>query len=207
MTREEKFMQEAIQLSHTGMTNNEGGPFGCIIVKGDEIVGRGNNRVSSTNDPTAHAEVTAIRDACKNLGSFQLDDCEIYTSCEPCPMCLGAIYWARPKVVYFANNRQDAADIGFDDSMIYDEMKVSIEERKIPIIAIGRKDALAVFEAWKNKTDKTVYWSTHLKYVNNAWVSILDGLNVWCSMSDGWFADILLLDGASQSSDELERAV
>lgn len=157
MTREEKFMQEAILLSHQGMTNNEGGPFGCIVVKDDKIIGRGNNKVSSTNDPTAHAEVTAIRDACKNLGTFQLEDCEIYTSCEPCPMCLGAIYWARPKVVYFANNRQDAADIGFDDSMIYDEMRVEIEERKIPIIPIGRMDALVVFEAWKNKTDKTVY--------------------------------------------------
>ncbi len=157
MTREEKFMQEAIQLSHQGMMNNEGGPFGCIIVKGDTIVGRGNNKVSSTNDPTAHAEVTAIRDACNNLGHFQLNDCEIYTSCEPCPMCLGAIYWARPKVVYYANNRADAAAIGFDDSMIYDEMTVAIEQRKIPIIAMGRENALKVFEAWKNKTDKTVY--------------------------------------------------
>ena len=157
MTREEKFMQEAIKLSHKGMTDNEGGPFGCIIVKGDEIVGRGNNKVSSTNDPTAHAEVTAIRDACKNLGTFQLHDCEIYTSCEPCPMCLGAIYWARPKIVYYANNRQDAADIGFDDSMIYNEMTVPIEDRKIPIIAIGREHALKVFDTWREKPDKTVY--------------------------------------------------
>ncbi len=157
MTREEKFMRQAIQLSLQGMANNEGGPFGCIIVKGDKIVGRGNNKVSSTNDPTAHAEVTAIRDACKNLGSFQLEDCEIYTSCEPCPMCLGAIYWARPKIVYYANNRRDAADIGFDDSMIYDEMKVAIENRKIPIVTIGRESALKVFEAWKNKPDKMVY--------------------------------------------------
>jgi len=157
MTREEKYMQEAIRLSHQGMSNNEGGPFGCIIVKGDEIVGRGNNKVSATNDPTAHAEVTAIRDACKNLGSFQLTGCEIYTSCEPCPMCLGAIYWARPKVVYFANNRQDAADIGFDDSMIYEEMAVPIEDRKIPILPIGRAAAQEIFKAWKNKADKTVY--------------------------------------------------
>ena len=157
MTREEKFMQEAIKLSHKGMTDNEGGPFGCIIVKGDEIVGRGNNKVSSTNDPTAHAEVTAIRDACKNLGTFQLHNCEIYTSCEPCPMCLGAIYWARPKIVYYANNRQDAADIGFDDSMIYNEMTVPIEDRKIPIIAIGREHALKVFDTWREKPDKTVY--------------------------------------------------
>ena len=157
MTREEKFMQEAINLSHTGMENNEGGPFGCIVVKGDKIIGRGNNKVSSTNDPTAHAEVTAIRDACKNLGTFQLDDCEIYTSCEPCPMCLGAIYWARPKIVYYANNRQDAADIGFDDSMIYEEMNVDIEQRKIRIVSIGRENALKVFDIWKSKTDKTVY--------------------------------------------------
>lgn len=150
-------MQEAIALSQRGMLNNEGGPFGCIIVKGEEIVGRGNNKVSSTNDPTAHAEVTAIRDACKNLNSFQLTDCEIYTSCEPCPMCLGAIYWARPKVVYYANNRQDAADIGFDDSMIYEEMQVAIENRKIPIIPIGRDHALGVFKTWKEKGDKTLY--------------------------------------------------
>ena len=157
MTREEKFMLEAIQLSNFGMSNNEGGPFGCIVVKGDEIVGRGNNKVSSTNDPTAHAEITAIRDACRNLGTFQLDDCEIYTSCEPCPMCLGAIYWARPKIVYYANNRQDAADIGFDDSMIYDEMVVALENRRIPIRPIGRERALEVFEAWKNKLNKTKY--------------------------------------------------
>ncbi len=157
MTREEKFMQEAIQLSLNGVVNNEGGPFGCVIVKGDEIVGRGNNKVTSSNDPTAHAEVTAIRDACKNLGTFQLDDCEVYTSCEPCPMCLGAIYWARPKIVYYANNRQDAADIGFDDSMIYDEMKAEMHERKIPILPLGRNSALKVFEEWTNKPDKTEY--------------------------------------------------
>lgn len=157
MTREEKFMQEAIALSKNGMSNNEGGPFGCVIVKGDEIVGRGNNKVSSSNDPTAHAEVTAIRNACKNLGTFQLTDCEVYTSCEPCPMCLGAIYWARPKVVYFANNRLDAADIGFDDSMIYEEMNVSIEDRKIPILPLSRENALKVFKQWKDKDDKTLY--------------------------------------------------
>lgn len=157
MTREEKFMQEAIQLSQQGMMNNEGGPFGCVIVKGDTIVGRGNNMVSSTNDPTAHAEVTAIRDACKNLGTFHLKDCEIYTSCEPCPMCLGAIYWARPKIIYYANNRQDAADIGFDDSMIYEEMNVAEKDRKISIVSIGRTDAIKVFNEWKDKGDKTLY--------------------------------------------------
>ena len=157
MTREEKFMEEAIQLAYQGMTNNEGGPFGCIVVNGEEIIGRGNNKVSCNNDPTAHAEITAIRDACKNLGSFQLTGCEIYTSCEPCPMCLGAIYWARPKVVYYANTRNDAAEIGFDDAMIYEEMSVEIEKRKIPIIPIGRTSALEVFKTWKDKGDKTVY--------------------------------------------------
>lgn len=126
MTREEKFMAEAIALSQKGIQSNQGGPFGCVVVKGNDIVGRGNNMVTSTNDPTAHAEVVAIRDACKNLQTFQLDDCEIYTSCEPCPMCLGAIYWARPKVIYYANNREDAAAIGFDDSMIYEEMGKSL---------------------------------------------------------------------------------
>ena len=157
MTREEKFMLEAIALSQQGIDNNHGGPFGCIIVRGDTIVGRGNNQVTSTNDPTAHAEVVAIRDACKNLNTFQLEDCEVYTSCEPCPMCLGAIYWARPKMIYYANNRQDAADIGFDDSMIYDEMAADINSRKIPIISLGREEALKVFYAWKNKADKTAY--------------------------------------------------
>lgn len=157
MTREEKFMAEAIALSRNGINNNEGGPFGCVIVKGDEIVGRGNNKVTCSNDPTAHAEVVAIRDACKNLNSFQLTGCEIYTSCEPCPMCLGAIYWARPKVVYFANNRQDAADIGFDDSMIYDEMNADLNSRKIPIIPVGREAALKVFEEWREKGDKELY--------------------------------------------------
>ncbi|MBA3674669.1 MAG: nucleoside deaminase [Chitinophagaceae bacterium] len=157
MTREEKFMNEAIALSQNGVRNNEGGPFGCVIVKDDIIIGRGNNKVTSSNDPTAHAEVVAIRDACKNLGTFQLEGCEIYTSCEPCPMCLGAIYWARPKAVYFANTRQDAANIGFDDSMIYEELGIDLDKRKIPIINIGREDALKVFEEWQKKEDKIKY--------------------------------------------------
>ena len=157
MTREEKFMLEAIRLSKSGMDNNEGGPFGCVIVKNDIIIGRGNNKVLCNNDPTAHAEITAIRDACKNLNSFQLDGCEIYTSCEPCPMCLGAIYWARPKIVYYANNRDDAAKIGFDDSMIYTEMKVEITERKIPLVSLCRQDALNIFEEWAKKDVKKVY--------------------------------------------------
>ena len=158
MTREEKFMREAVALSRSGSQNNEGGPFGCVIVKGDEIIGRGNNQVLLTNDPTAHAEMLAIRDACKNIGSFQLDGCEVYTTCEPCPMCLGAIYWARPKVVYYANNRQDAASIGFDDSMIYDEICLpNVDDRKIPIKALGRDMAITVFEEWQAKEDKGVY--------------------------------------------------
>jgi len=157
LTREEKFMKEAIALSYSGCMNNEGGPFGCVIVKGDKIVGRGNNKVICNNDPTAHAEIVAIRDACKNLDTFQLEDCEIYTSCEPCPMCLGAIYWARPKVVYYANNREDAANIGFDDSMIYEEMGIELEKRKIPVVALGRNEAIKVFKEWANKNDKTLY--------------------------------------------------
>lgn len=157
MTREEKFMQEAIALSRKGMEGAEGGPFGCVIVKGDKIVGRGHNKVTASVDPTAHAEVVAIRDACKNLGSFQLSGCEVYTTCEPCPMCLGALYWARPAVIYFANTRNDAAAIGFDDSMIYDEMAMPLEARKIPIRPLGRNEALKVFAAWQANPDKTVY--------------------------------------------------
>ena len=157
MTREEYFMQQAIDLSAKGIASNQGGPFGCVIVKGDTIVGQGNNKVTSSNDPTAHAEVVAIRDACNNLQTYQLCDCEIYTSCEPCPMCMGAIYWARPGKVYFANTRTDAANIGFDDSMIYDELSCEHASRKIPIIPLGREDALKVFEQWKNKEDKVEY--------------------------------------------------
>jgi guanine deaminase len=157
MTREEKFMNEAIALSQNGVRNNEGGPFGCVIVKGDTVIGRGNNRVTSSNDPTAHAEVVAIRDACTTLGTFQLDDCEVYTTCEPCPMCLGAIYWARPKVIYYANKREDAAGIGFDDSMIYEEFGIDLDKRKIPIINLGRELALKVFEEWQDKEDKIKY--------------------------------------------------
>ena len=157
MTREENYMMEAIILSQNGARNNEGGPFGCIIVKDDKIIGKGNNKVTSSNDPTAHAEVVAIRDACKNLNTFQLDGCEIYTSCEPCPMCLGAIYWSRPKVVYFANTRKDAAHIGFDDSMIYEEFGIDLDKRKIPIINMGREEALKIFTEWQSKKDKIQY--------------------------------------------------
>ena len=129
MTKDEKkFMREAIQMAQNGMDNQEGGPFGAIIVKDGVIVGKGNNQVTSTNDPTAHAEMVAIRDACKNLGDFQLEDCVIYSSCEPCPMCLGAIYWARPKKLYFACSREDAAAIGFDDEFIYKEVPLPVDQ-------------------------------------------------------------------------------
>ncbi len=157
MTREEKFMSEAIRLSIEGVQKNEGGPFGCVIVKNDSIIARGNNKVTSTNDPTAHAEIVAIRDACLYLNNFQLTDCEIYTSCEPCPMCLGAIYWARPAKIYYANTREDAANIGFDDSFLYDELGVDIKERKIPMIPISRLNAMVAFEQWQQKNDKTKY--------------------------------------------------
>lgn len=152
-----EFMQAAIDLSRQGMEEGKGGPFGCVIVKDGKIIGRGNNNVLSNNDPTAHAEVMAIRDACKNLGHFQLDGCEVYTSCEPCPMCLGAIYWARPSKIYFANNKTDAATAGFDDEFIYDELKISPPERTIPMIKILNSEAIKVFEDWIKKENKKVY--------------------------------------------------
>ncbi|MFC4263609.1 nucleoside deaminase [Ferruginibacter yonginensis] len=157
MNSKEKFMMAAVELSKKAIDNNEGGPFGCVIVKNGEIVGSGYNKVTSTNDPTAHAEVVAIRDACKNLQSFQLDDCEVYTSCEPCPMCLGAIYWARPKAIYYANSRKDAAAAGFDDSMLYDEIAKDYDERKIPIMQISNEKALAIFEEWNMMEHKKQY--------------------------------------------------
>ena len=157
MTREEKYMMEAIALSKKAIENNEGGPFGCIVVKDDKIIGRGNNKVILDNDPTAHAEIVAIRDACKYLGTFQLSGCEIYTSCEPCPMCLGAIYWARPEKIYYANTREDAADAGFDDSTIYKEINLDVKKRKIPSANLCRSDAFIIFENWINKEDKMVY--------------------------------------------------
>ncbi len=151
------FMSEAVKLARKGMNNNEGGPFGAVVVKNGEIIARGNNKVASTNDPTAHAEIIAIREACKKLKSFQLEGCEIYTSCEPCPMCMGAIYWARPKIVYYACDKQDAAEVNFDDQFIYDEIETSPEMRKIPFIQLDKKDAKKVFEEWNAKEDKTVY--------------------------------------------------
>jgi len=153
----EKFMRAAIQLSLSKMRANCGGPFGAVVVCKGKIVGRGWNQVTSTNDPTAHAEVSAIRDACKKLKTFQLDDCELYTSCEPCPMCLSAIYWARFKKVYYGNTRKDAAKIDFDDDLIYREVAKPIAKRIIPMKQLLRPEALEVFKAWKNKTDKVRY--------------------------------------------------
>jgi guanine deaminase len=155
--REMKFLERAIELSRQGMQSGAGGPFGCVIVMGDEIVGEGCNMVTSTNDPTAHAEVVAIRQACKKLDKFQLEGCEIYTSCEPCPMCLGAIYWARPKKVVFANTKQEAAAIDFDDDFIYKEISTDLAQREIPFIHHPHPKATKVFEDWKNKEDKISY--------------------------------------------------
>lgn len=152
-----QFMLEAVNAALKGMNNNEGGPFGCVIVKDGKIVGRGNNKVTSNNDPTAHAEVMAIRDACKNLNSFQLEGCEIYTSCEPCPMCFGAIYWARPDKVYYGCDQKDAADIDFDDAFIYKEIELPYEKRSIPFEQFARDIALEPFQKWSKKGDKTVY--------------------------------------------------
>ena len=154
---DKKFMQRAIELAERGMDANAGGPFGCVIAKDGEIVGEGCNSVTSTNDPTAHAEIVAIREACQNLGAFQLDGCVVYTSCEPCPMCLGAIYWARPERVYFACTREDAANIGFDDRFIYEELKKANDERHLPIINLMREEALTVFKKWQRKPDKQEY--------------------------------------------------
>ena len=156
-TDKEQFMLEAVTAALKGMHNNEGGPFGCVIVKDGKIVGRGNNKVTSNNDPTAHAEVMAIRDACKNLNSFQLEGCEIYTSCEPCPMCFGAIYWARPDKVFYGCSQKDAADIDFDDEFIYKEIELPHEKRSIPFEQFARDIALEPFQKWSEKGDKTVY--------------------------------------------------
>jgi tRNA(Arg) A34 adenosine deaminase TadA len=151
------FMQEAIRISLQMMRRNQGGPFGAVVVRKGKIVGKGWNQVTSANDPTAHAEVVAIRNACHRLKTFQLDDCELYTSCEPCPMCLSAMYWARVGKVYYANTRKDAANINFDDDFIYTEVSRPIAKRKLVMRQLMRKEALAAFTEWKNKADKIKY--------------------------------------------------
>ena len=154
---ERKFLERAIELAREGMNNGRGGPFGCVIVVNDEIVGEGCNMVASTNDPTAHAEVVAIRDACKKLNSFQLIGCDVYTSCEPCPMCLGAIYWARPERVIYANTKDDAAAIDFDDKFIYKEINTDMLKREIPFIHEPHPVALEIFNEWKKMENRTRY--------------------------------------------------
>jgi len=150
-------MVRAIQLAIENVQSGLGGPFGAVVVRNGKIVSQGTNRVTSTNDPTAHAEVLAIREACRNLETFHLAGCEIYASCEPCPMCLGAIYWARMDRIYFASAASDAAEIGFDDSFIYQELVKASAKRKIPMIQTQRQEALAAFRAWKDKPDKISY--------------------------------------------------
>ena len=149
-------MKRAIELSVESI-NKGGGPFGCIIVKDDKIIAEGSNKVTLNNDPTAHGEIVAMRDACKKLNNFTLNGCELYSSCEPCPMCLSAIYWARITKIYFANTREDAQKIDFDDSLIYSEFKKNINERKIPMIQMMRNEALRAFELWDKKIDKVKY--------------------------------------------------
>ncbi len=151
------FMKEAIRLSVSNVTEGRGGPFGAVVVKDGKIIARGVNQVTTNNDPTAHAEVVAIRNACKVLNTFQLDGCEIYTSCEPCPMCLGAIYWARPAKLFYANSKEDATAIDFDDQFIYEELARPITERKLFTQQMLREEALEAFKKWSESTTKTEY--------------------------------------------------
>ena len=154
--KDKEFMREAIRLSMNSVETG-GGPFGAVIVKDGRIIAGTSNSVTLDNDPTAHAEVNCIRKACKALGTFDLSGCDIYTSCEPCPMCLGAIYWAHLDRIFYANNRKDAAEIDFDDDFIYEEIAKPLDGRKTPVIPILRNEALAVFNAWKEKADKIEY--------------------------------------------------
>ena len=156
MMKKDDFMREAIAISIDNVKNG-GGPFGAVIVKDNEIIARGANRVTASNDPTAHAEVSAIREAAKKLGTFNLSGCEIYTSCEPCPMCLGAIYWSRLDKIYYANTKVDAKNIGFDDSFIYDELELKPSERHLPSESLLRTEAIKAFEMWDKKIDKIEY--------------------------------------------------
>ena len=151
------FMHEALKEAHTGMRDGRGGPFGCVIVRRGEVIARGHNRVTSTNDPTAHAEISAIRAACSRLQTFSLADCELYTSCEPCPMCLAAVYWARIPKLYYGNTRADAAAIGFDDEFIYQQIALPPERRALGMQPLLRDEAQAAFREWRNKPDKVAY--------------------------------------------------
>ena len=152
-----EFMRAAIRLSRQKMSSGAGGPFGAVIVRDGKIIARGWNRVTSTHDPTAHAEVTAIRAACRQLKTFQLADCQLYTSCEPCPMCLAAIYWAHCRKVFYANSRRDAARIQFDDALIYREVARPVSRRKLPMQQVLRAEALPVFAEWQAQPNKIRY--------------------------------------------------
>ena len=152
-----QYMRRAIELAEKGMDSNSGGPFGAVVVKDGKIIAEGYNKVTSTKDPTAHAEIVAIKEACKKLNSFQLDDCIIYTSCEPCPMCLGAIYWARPKKVFYACRRNDASKFGFDDQFIYDELSKQMKDRQIEFESLLGSEAIELFGKWYDKPDKINY--------------------------------------------------
>jgi guanine deaminase len=155
--KDKLYLRQAIALAKEGIENKKGGPFGCIIVKGGEVIGKGCNKVTSSNDPTAHAEVEAIREACARLGDYQLTDCDLYTSCEPCPMCLGAIYWARPRRVIYASTREQAADAGFDDDFIYREINQPMAKRQIAFECQSQPEAIEVFELWKKMADRKMY--------------------------------------------------
>jgi guanine deaminase len=155
--RERHFMSMAVEESRQGMEVGHGGPFGCVVVKGDEVIARGHNQVLLSNDPTAHAEVVAIRNACEVLQHFQLTGCEMYCSCEPCPMCMGAIYWARPDKVFYANTKSDAASIGFDDQYIYEELALPYAKRGLSMIHLADDEAAKVFQIWKMNPNKTLY--------------------------------------------------
>ena len=153
----ERFMRRAIELAQRGVDDGLGGPFGCVVVKDGEIIGEGCNQVTSTNDPTAHAEIVAVRQACRTLGSFQLTGCDVYTSCEPCPMCLGAIYWARPARIFIAGTREDAAAAGFDDELFYTELEKPNDDRELKMESLLREESQKVFDRWMNKPDKVEY--------------------------------------------------
>lgn len=156
MISKNKFMLRAIELSISS-AKDTGGPFGCVMVKDDKIIAEGSNKVTFSNDPTAHAEIVAIREACKKLNTFNLSGCDLYASCEPCPMCLSAIYWSHVDNIFYANTREDAKKINFDDSLIYSEISKKNEDRKIPIKQMLREEALKAFEIWDKKTDKIEY--------------------------------------------------
>lgn len=151
------FMSRVIELALENARTGTGGPFAALVLKEGKIVGTGTNRVTSANDPTAHAEIVAIRDACTTLKTFQLTNCEVYSNCEPCPMCMGALYWARPARIFYAATRNDAADIGFSDAFIYDQLKLRISDRSLPMLQLMREQALEAFRYWKQKPNKILY--------------------------------------------------